>query len=304
MPSPLPPLPHFYAAAAAAAAAQAYPVMSPLAFPTFPCRQPLPSQQHPQPPSINVPSPLPSTINDDSQSAPPVFVFPPIPDGDSRQPAPFNNVVGGVEARQPSPFGSDGNSVSGSSVSGGDSSRGVSPINDITQLQSSQQQQQQHTMTQFQPNLECPTPTLPLMSPLISPFFNSSMTPTFSYDSLGPGMYQQQQHPQSYLMEGSYPQQQQQMQHQQQNDRMQYLRQYGNFMSDLVGGQADGRSMTTTECYQNGVGHCAGCYNDEVAATAVVVGGRSRAESSDDICEVHSNCLTGHGLVTTTGAIY
>ena len=221
IPSPVPhPLQHFYATAA-----QAYPVMSPLAFPVIPPPSNNPPQAASQQPSqqrqmagIGVaPSPLPGgAVDDYLAAAPPVFVFPPVSDTD-RQPSPFGSdgygsgcgqegcVVVGCGSGSSSSSGSDGCGNSsgvggGSTSSSAASSRAVSPVIGVADyppyltqhyFQAPQQQQQQHQ--QISAAIECATPTMPVLSPLISPYLSHSMTPTFAYDSYG--LYQ---HPGDY----------------------------------------------------------------------------------------------------------
>ena len=188
--------------------------MSPLAFPCAPYQGQQQQQQltRQQIDAASVaPSPIPvPSIGGDAYNPPPVFVFPPISEGD----------------RQPSPFGSDGSSVAGSF--GDESSRGPSPlIFDAAHMQQYQQAQTLHYQQQQQQQfpLDCPTPTMPLMSPLVSPFFSTSMTPTFAYDSYG--LYQ---HPQ-YYNEGAYPQQQAQQ------EIFQQLPSYDEFMAFSANGR-------------------------------------------------------------------
>ena len=148
-------------------ASQSCPIMSPLAFPAVPY-QPTPQQHGVDNGQSILHSPVPPV----STEQPSIFVFPPITD-----------------AGQPSP----------DSSSSEDTSAGTSPNpSPVAEMVHPQHYQSEPPPSQHFP-IECPTPNLPLMSPIIPPFFTSTMTPTFSYDSYGfyhhhhDGFSQQQQ---------------------------------------------------------------------------------------------------------------
>merc|ERR1719187_2452354 len=195
LPSPLHPLPnpHHYLASAP----QNYPLMSPLAFPAYPFGQHLQQQQfsqqqrqysQPQHPTSERPpliqSPMPSLDGDSvvSSEPPNVFVFPSMP------PAPGSD--SGRYSPCPGSVVSSTDGFCAGSLSGGDASAGPSPVpSPVPDVLQQAYYSPMYWPSHIQPQItresaECHTPNLPLLSPMMSSYYQSAMTPT-SYDSFG-----------------------------------------------------------------------------------------------------------------------